>query len=417
MATEKPDFIPVLIGGDMNCYSVARAIHEEYGVKSYAFGRFPAGDTMHSRIVECFYDEHMDKPEVVLAKVKEFAAQHPDKTHLVWGCADVYAQVISEIQNDLPENCVTLYIQPDLRDKLESKLSFYEMCDKYGIPYPKTFVVRPSEWEQGVAEADLTEEKIGFKYPIIVKPSMSSTYWEHPFDHMKKVYTAQDPAEAAHILGLIFGAGYPDEVLLQDMVVGEDCNMNVLTAYCNRNCKVKLICFGREGLEEHTPTALGNPCAIITQPNPELQQLIKNFLEEIHFTGFANFDIKRDDRDGSYKVFEVNLRQGRTNYHVTAAGHNLARFVVEDRVYKRDLGECVENTNEVFWHSVPRKVVYDYVKDPEFVERAKKLVAAGKESMTFDYPYDLRFNPMRWAWVKIHVFRYFDKFKNPENYR
>ena len=79
----------------------------------------------------------MDKPEVVLAKVKEFAAQHPDKTHLVWGCADVYAQVISEIQNDLPENCVTLYIQPDLRDKLESKLSFYEMCDKYGIPYPK----------------------------------------------------------------------------------------------------------------------------------------------------------------------------------------------------------------------------------------------------------------------------------------
>ena len=153
MATEKPDFIPVLIGGDMNCYSVARAIHEEYGVKSYAFGRFPAGDTMHSRIVECFYDEHMDKPEVVLAKVKEFAAQHPDKTHLVWGCADVYAQVISEIQNDLPENCVTLYIQPDLRDKLESKLSFYEMCDKYGIPYPKTFVVRPSEWEQGVAEA------------------------------------------------------------------------------------------------------------------------------------------------------------------------------------------------------------------------------------------------------------------------
>ena len=66
---------------------------------------------------------------------------------------------------------------------------------------------------------------------------------------------------------------------------------------------------------------------------------------------------------------------------------------------------------------MPGKVVYDYVKDPEFVERAKKLVAAGKESMTFDYPYDLRFNPMRWAWVKIHVFRYFDKFKNPENYR
>ncbi len=41
---------------------------------------------MHSRIVECFYDEHMDKPEVVLAKVKEFAAQHPINASSVGLC-------------------------------------------------------------------------------------------------------------------------------------------------------------------------------------------------------------------------------------------------------------------------------------------------------------------------------------------
>ena len=43
MATENPDFIPVLIGGDMNCYSVARAIHEEYGVKSLRVWSLPRG--------------------------------------------------------------------------------------------------------------------------------------------------------------------------------------------------------------------------------------------------------------------------------------------------------------------------------------------------------------------------------------
>ena len=36
---------PVLIGADMNCYSVARAFHEAYGVTSHAFGRWPMGDT------------------------------------------------------------------------------------------------------------------------------------------------------------------------------------------------------------------------------------------------------------------------------------------------------------------------------------------------------------------------------------
>ena len=28
--------LPVLIGADMNCYTLARAFHEAYGVRSYA---------------------------------------------------------------------------------------------------------------------------------------------------------------------------------------------------------------------------------------------------------------------------------------------------------------------------------------------------------------------------------------------
>lgn len=411
------DFIPVLIGGDMNCYTVARAIHEQYGKKSYAFGRFAAGDTMHSKIVECAYDPDLDKPDVLVKTISDFAAQHPDTMHLVWGCADVYAALLCEVQDRLPENCVTLYIDAELRDRLESKSSFYRMCDEYGIPYPKTFHVTPEDFAAPLAESDLAEEALGFRYPVIVKPSMSVTYWEHPFEGMKKVYTAATPAEALEILGLIFGAGYPDEILIQDMIPGEDCNMNVLTAYCDRNRKVKMMCFGRVGLEEHTATALGNPCAIITQPNDELQLQIKNWLEAIGFTGFANFDIKRDDRDGSYKVFEINLRQGRTNYYVTAAGNNIARYVVEDRIYGHDLGECFMSTNEIFWHSVPLEVVYDYVKDPAFVERAKELVAQGKEYMSLDYAPDLHLNPKRWAWVKIHVHRYKDKFANSAHYK
>ena len=36
---------PVLVGGDINCYSVARAYHEAYGVKSIAFGKMLLGAT------------------------------------------------------------------------------------------------------------------------------------------------------------------------------------------------------------------------------------------------------------------------------------------------------------------------------------------------------------------------------------
>ena len=69
----------------------------------------------------------------------------------------------------------------------------------------------------------------------------------------------------------------------------------------------------------------------------EVVSKFKNFLESINYTGFSNFDIKYDTRDNTYKVFEINLRQGRSNYYVTGSGNNIAEYVVKDRVENKEL--------------------------------------------------------------------------------
>ena len=100
----------------------------------------------------------------------------------------------------------------------------------------------------------------------------------------------------------------------------------------DRNGKVRMMCLGHVLLEEHQPHGVGNHACIITEPNDELMGGVRKLLEDLHFVGYSNFDVKYDERDGSFKFFDFNTRQGRSNYYVTGAGHNIAKLVVEDRV-------------------------------------------------------------------------------------
>lgn len=252
---------------------------------------------------------------------------------------------------------------------------------------------------------------MGFAYPIIVKPSSSVDYWKHPFDTMKKVYTAATPAEAAEIVKTIYASGYPDRMVLQKMVPGGDDHMRVLTAFSDENGKVRAMCLGHTMVEEHTPHGLGNHAAIVSEDTASLPLVenIRKMLEACHYTGFSNFDIKYSGIPGDYRVFEINLRQGRSNYYVTATGMNIARLVVEK--WNDGGTDCVLNKNEVFWHHVPAQVAFTYTEDKDLVARAKALKAQGKEACSLLYKPDLLWNPVRYACVLEQLRRQFKKFK------
>ena len=74
---EKIKIQPVLVGGDINCYSVARAYHEAYGVKSIAFGKMLLGATKDSNIIDFRVDPNMgnkeekNNPQVEALQTKE----------------------------------------------------------------------------------------------------------------------------------------------------------------------------------------------------------------------------------------------------------------------------------------------------------------------------------------------------------
>ena len=90
MNFKERDFIPMLFGGDINTYSVARAFYERYKVKSYTFGKFATGPSYQSRIIEYTPNPKIDTDEVFMKTVKSFCSKHADKTVVLVGCGDSY---------------------------------------------------------------------------------------------------------------------------------------------------------------------------------------------------------------------------------------------------------------------------------------------------------------------------------------
>ena len=122
----------------------------------------------------------------------------------------------------------------------------------------------------------------------------------------------------------------------------------------------------------------------MTGYNEDINARIKGFLEEIGYVGYSNFDLKYDERDGSYKLFEINPRQGRSSYFTTASGKNLARYLVED-VLEQTNKPCDVATleDEVLWTMIPLDVVRGYTSDEATLARVERLIAQGKVSQSY----------------------------------
>ncbi|HPE16055.1 MAG TPA: ATP-grasp domain-containing protein [Oscillospiraceae bacterium] len=372
------DFLPLLFGGDINVYSMARAFHEAYGLRSTVYGKFPTGPCCDSRIIDLHtFGMANEQQDTFFRNVCDFAAAHRDTKVLLIGCGDSYVKLAAENRDRFPENVVAPYVGGDLIDTLINKENFYNLCDLYGIDRPATFVYRR---EMG------HDFKLPFDPPFIAKPADGVLYWEHPFPTQKKVFKAKSRAELEAILDDIYAAGYPGSMIIQDFIPGDDSYMRVLTSYSDGDGKVRLMCLGHVLLEEHTPHGIGNHAVILTERDEALCGKLKAFLEAISFTGFSNFDIKYDRRDNTFRVFEINVRQGRSNYYVTATGYNLARIVTEDRIYGRREPFAIAD-EKILWHMVPFGVAEQYI-DAKYHGEMRALRKAGKAYDPLRYGYD-----------------------------
>ena len=404
---ETCSFQPLLFGGDINVYSVARAFHEAYGVKSIAFGKFAATfPCAFSSIIDyrpCLENEDAD---AFLKNVTDVAREVHPKTVLVIGCGDSYVKLAAHLKDKFPENVKCNYISGEMLDQLTDKEQFYALCDRYGIDHPTTFIYSK---EMG------HDFQPPFGAPYIAKPADGVAYWATGHRELKKVYLCDTWEELLSALDEVYAAGYPGKMILQEFIPGDDTYMRVLTNYSDQHGKVKLMCLGHVLLEEHSPHGIGNHAVIITEHQQELCDKIRGMLEDLGYVGFSNFDIKYDQRDGKYKAFEINCRQGRSNYYVTGSGHNIATYLVGDLIEGKDLPLTVVK-NQSLWRMIPRVLAYEFIPK-NYHPQMKALIRAGADHHSTEYRPDYTLGRVLRVWKNhignIHRFRQYCK--KPQN--
>lgn len=365
------DLLPVLLGSDANVYGMARSFYMEYGVTSLAIGKGALAATANSKLVKmAVVEPNLEDDGVFVRTLTDFAKAHTGKTLVLVSCGDNYTGLMARARAALEPYYKFACPTPELVAELDTKEFFYKACERHGLAYPRTF---------GCTSENYKAVELPFPFPCIIKASNSVAYWNCKFPHKKKVFVAYSKEEFDAITAAIYSSSYQDNLVLQEYIPGDDNCMRVLNCYSGLDHKVKLMALGRPLLEEQTPEGIGNYAAIVNVRDDELMEKMKAFLEDVGWEGFSNFDMKYDARDGKYKLFEMNPRQGRSSFFVTASGYNLAKWLVEDVVEHKEQELTIADAHHL-WMIAPAGILKKYLKDEALLAEARELMRQGKVS-------------------------------------
>lgn len=391
-------FIPILLGSDRNVYGMAVAFHEEYAIKSISLGKFDSTETQYSKIIEFYKDENIEEPDIFIKRLKEIHEKYIDKKLLLVACSDVYMKLVIRNKKELEKYFLIPYIDEKLMDKLILKEEFYKICEEYKLDYPKTKICEYKDYKNF---------KIDFNYPIIIKPSNSVSYWQASFEEKSKVFIAQNEDEFKEILDRVYHSTYKDNLIIQEYIPGDDTHLRVLNAYVNKNHKVTFMALGQILLEEKMPKCIGDYGAIISSYDMALFDKIRNFLEKIKYVGYANFDLKYNEKTKKLVFFEINIRQGRSSSFTTVSGKNITKYLVNDYVYNKN-DEIEYLNNEYLWTIVPKYVILKFVNNNDLTNKAKRLYKEKKVRNILLYKND--FSIKRYIKIKLKTLNYLRKY-------
>ena len=361
--------LPVVLGGDIGAYALARQLHEVTGTSVTVVASDPIVAISESVYITVVHQEAGAPPERTIALLRKLAQGRGPRSAVLMANTDAAAAMISAHRSELEPTYVLPFPDIDVLDAVSDKASFSRLCAEVGVLTPREVVVDLADPD---CEPPTSAGELGMEFPLVAKAAIGADYDRISFPGKRKIWFIDDAAELAGMWRSLKEAGYRSTFLVQECIPGDDTAMRSVTVYMDSTGELRLIGSARVLLQDHAPTMIGNPVAMITEAFPDLWEATGRLLRHAGYRGFANLDIKVDPRDGRELFFEVNPRIGRNSFYLTAAGANPMAVMLKDLVLdQRD--EPIEVTRQVLYSLVPDGVIARYVSDEALRRKAKSL--------------------------------------------
>lgn len=400
------DFFVLILGTDANAYYMARCCYEEYKIKPHLIGQRRLAFTKFSNILTVEYCSDFWKEETFLEVINNYAKNSEYKKILLVSTNETYTEYISKNKEKLNKKFVYNLPSIEIIKTLTNKENFYKTYENSELTFPKTIYFD--------AKKDKIES-IKIQFPLVLKPANVVKYNHVDFVGKNKIYKIDNQSELEKTINIIKNSEYDDRLIIQEFIPGDDSYLFDSVVYADKNSKCKVISFAQIGMQERTKSMVGNAALLINgfntfDGNTEKQiNNIISFIEKIGYMGFAEIDMKYDYRDKTFKVLEINARQGRCSYYLTPLGCNLIKIMVDDVIKNKDIEKKVL-TEKVLLTFVPKGIIKKYCTNKKLKKESLKLWKKGNVVKPMDCKLDKNFK--RFLMLRKRWLHYYKEYKN-----
>lgn len=204
-----------------------------------------------------------------------------------------------------------------VRHAVDKRLT-YALAERVGVPTPRSWYPDSADALGAIANG---------RWPLLVKPAIKQRFI---YETRVKGWVVHDPGqlrerylEAAAVVG-------PSEVIVQEMIPG---NGEAQYAYCaffkDGQALGRMVARRRR----QRPADLGRSSTFVeTVDVPGLAETSERFLRELGYYGLVELEYKLDERDGVFKLLDVNARTW--GYHSVgkAAGVDFPLLLYRDQM-------------------------------------------------------------------------------------